>query len=106
MAQEIEVVHFVVGHSRGQTKKVANDLEPLQELVGGLLEPVNMRFGLLLLCNEEGLIRKLPVGYAVATLLGIIPVRGDFFICRRAGGEFTSVHTRDYRIIQSEVVPV
>jgi Domain of unknown function (DUF3846) len=100
---EIEVIHFKVGFSQGQLVKVSNDLEPLQALVGGPIEMVRMRWGLVLLCHEEGLIRRLPVGFAASTLIGLKPIRGDFFICRVDGPEFASVHLKDHRLVQGEV---
>jgi len=100
---EIEVIHFKVGFAQGQLVKVPNELEPLQALVGGPLELIRMRWGLVLMCHEERLIRRLPIGFAAATLIGLKPIRGDFFVCRVDGPEFASVHVRDSRLVQSEV---
>ncbi len=103
---EIEVLHFITGQTRPQLRKVENDLTPLQDLVGGLLEMVRMRNGLVLWCNEEGLIRKLPVGFAATTTYGIIPVRGNFFVCRLDGSEFASIRPTDHVTVNSDIISV
>ncbi len=102
----IDVIHFKVGHGPGQLVKVENELSDLQALVGGPLELVRMKFGLVLLCHEEGILRNLPIGYAASTLIGIIPVRGDFFVCRVDGSEFASVMVKDSRQVLSEIIPI
>jgi hypothetical protein len=41
-------------------KDIKGELEEMQAIVGGLIEPVQVREDILILCNEEGLIYDLP----------------------------------------------
>jgi hypothetical protein len=90
MSQEIIVLHFRVGQEPEQVT-ITNELAEFQRLVGGYIEAVHLQCGLLLICNEEGL------------LIGALPNRmveggiyhGDFFICRQEGAEFAGVQPGD-----------
>ena len=69
-----------------ELREVPNSLEACQELVGGYIETVTLAEDLILVCNEEGLIRDLPSN----PWLGL-DFRGDFFLVGRNGDEFTDV---------------
>lgn len=101
----INVYHYVVGTEQPAFKSIERTLGNLQDLVGGYIEVVHLREGLQLVCNEEGLIRHLPVGFLVASAGGIIPIHGNFFICRQFGSNFASVRGGDYERIINEVFP-
>ena len=51
--KKIKVVYKEVG-KQPVTKEIENTLEAKQELVGGLIEVVDYKEGLLIICNEEG----------------------------------------------------
>lgn len=69
-----------------ELREIPNTLEACQELVGGTIETVTLEEDLILVCNEEGLIRGLPsnpwLGY---------DFRGDFFLVGRDEDRFTDV---------------
>ena len=69
-----------------EVREIPNTLEACQELVGGYIEMVTVLTGLVLVCNEEGLIRGLPsnpfMGY---------DFRGDFFLCGVKGEDIADV---------------
>jgi len=62
-------------------------LEYHQKLVGGYIETVSIGNGILLVCNEEGIMLDLPknlrVGHAI--------IRGTIFFCTVKGPKFASL---------------
>lgn len=64
---------------------VANTLETMQALVGGYIETVTLTEDLVLICNEEGLIKALPFCCEVCGLrlygaVILAGVQGDEFV--------------------------
>jgi hypothetical protein len=62
-----------------------NQLKPLQEAVGGLIEVVpSTHKGLSVVCNEEGKLIGLPINYKATVLhrFGTDPLCGDVVILR------------------------
>ena len=57
-----------------QRATIKNDLEAMQEFVGGWIETASMGDGYIVVCNEEGMLLGLPQN--------IIGVYGKCFICR------------------------
>ena len=59
--------------------EIENDLKPLQDAVGGYIEAVHLPGGLIIICNEEGLINNLPFNTYLAGhyLFGPILIVGD-----------------------------
>lgn len=45
---------------RAQVVEIENDLKPLQEAVGGWIETYTLPNGLCVICDEEGLLKRLP----------------------------------------------
>lgn len=73
-----------------------NELEDLQDYVGGNLEPLYMGHNLIMLMNDEGKIRRMKQNreLAIVDQLGrhfVDVICGKFFICRKDGAEFASV---------------
>lgn len=58
------------------------NLELLQKLVGGFIEVVDMGSGNLLIVNEEGLLKKLPVNEIASKLAGYTIV-GDALLTNK-----------------------
>ena|SRR5579864_3114881 len=102
----IKVAHFIVGHPYPQYKAVEDELKTLQDLVGGFIEMVRLPNGLVLLCNEEGLMRRLPVGFAVMANHGVQTIHGNFFVCRESGENFASLRETDSIYLVAGVVPI
>lgn len=75
---------------RPEVVEIENDLKPLQEAVGGYIEAVTLPGGLVIICNEEGLINHLPFNTFIAGhyLFGPILVVGD------GGEDFADVPER------------
>lgn len=96
----IKVISCKVGQKAG-FDEIPNHLYHMQRYVGGYIETVSSPNGYVLVCNEEGLIKNLPknpvMGYFQSMMFGWPEViRGDYFICFRAGDEFTDVPDDDY----------
>jgi len=103
----IKVAHYVVGHPYPRHMAVQNDLQDLQDLVGGWLERVALNNGLILLCNEEGLMRQLPPGFAVLNSHGAVQViHGNFFVCRESGENFSSLRESDAIHLAAGIIPI
>lgn len=99
---KLDVVHCVVGE-KPTLKTVDDSLPSLQALVGGYIEMVRMRHGLVAVCNEEGVLMELPMGYAILSSAGLQPIRGNFFVCRQQGSRFTSISQADMVAINGDV---
>lgn len=73
-----------------------NELEDLQDYVGGYLEPLDMGHDLIMLMNEDGKVRNMKWNreLAIVDQLGrhfVDVICGKFFICRKEDGELASV---------------
>ena len=90
-AEKIIVLFFKVGEFP-KPKVVPNMLEAMQELVHGNIETVTLEDGLVLICNEEGFLKGLPLNANVVTPHGRQNIRGDFFLCGTQGDQFVSLH--------------
>lgn len=83
----IKVVKIEVGEPP-QIKEIANELDSLQEEVGGLIECVYLGDGCLAIVNEEGKIN----GMQPNRRLGKDIICGPFFICGDSeDGDFISL---------------
>ncbi len=76
MKDKIEVIVKRPGEDP-ERKTIKNDLKELQEIVGGHIETVTVLENVILICNEEGLIRGLPYNF---TWLGM-PIVGPAIFC-------------------------
>ena len=78
----------------GETAEIVvieDDLESMQELVGGLIEPYDPFYSetdpryenVILVCNEEGKLMQLPPNRAIVDEDGRVMdvIRGPFFLC-------------------------
>lgn len=82
-------------------------LESLQKLVGGFIEVVYLPNGMVLVCNEEGMIHGLPIQHAVKTRdHQYMPIHGDFFVCRSDGDQFASITGEDIATLAGIIFPV
>ena len=85
---------LVVIKEPGQPPRVEplfdNTLEAFQEAVGGYIEAVTIADDVVLICNEEGWLRGLPINTRVAgtTFVGTVIVAGV------KGEEFASLKSR------------
>lgn len=76
------------------TINIANTLKALQEAVGGNIEVLPLKHGIVLICNEEGKLEGLTPN------LWLRPydiVCGTVLLCRTAGEDFASLSPADMR---------
>jgi len=95
MNKSITIILCPVGQ-KAHTTTILNDLASMQKLVSGYIEAVTLPNGLILICNEEGLIRDLPPNRNMNAfrlkIVGNFRIAGDFFVCTAdRAGEFQSV---------------
>lgn len=75
-------VLYVEPNKPPRTVKIDNNLEAMQELVGGNIEAVHpFSDDVALVCNEEGIIMKLPLNRAICNEYYKGIICGSFFIC-------------------------
>ena len=67
--------------------EVLNDLDHLQKAVGGLIEPIYLDDGAILVCNDEAKLR----GMEGNRRLGDSVIAGPFFVCGEDGDDFGSL---------------
>ena len=80
---------------------IKDDLKAEQEIVGGLIEPVYMEDGAIIICNEEGLLEPLPFNRLITHDSGewrqhqiddeSTGIFGTFFVCCDGEENFTSL---------------
>lgn len=70
----------------GRLVEVENELEVFQNIVGGYIETTGYK-NLVIICNEEGMIRGLPPN----VLLGRNFLYGTIIVCGASGDEFSDV---------------
>jgi len=69
-------------------KEIGNDLDSLQEEVGGLIECISNPNGSVIVCNEEGKLN----GMQPNRRLGADIICGPFFVCNTTrSGDFSSL---------------
>ena len=68
-----------------------NTLEALQDAVGGYIETFTLPSGIVLICNEEGKLHRLPYNVRVCgcDFVGVV------IVCRASGDEFGSLKAQD-----------
>lgn len=78
-----------------RVQEIDNDLKAMQEIVGGLIEPVPLYEDpeVCLVCNEEGKLLGLPYNRALKDMDGDIYdiVQGTFFLAQTDEGEMISL---------------
>ncbi|MCT4662791.1 MAG: DUF3846 domain-containing protein [Tissierellales bacterium] len=76
--------------------EVSNNLSELQKLVGGYIECIELFDSVVLLCDEDGSMKKLPVNFSIRD---VALVRNVIFL-RLEDGEFTSIKENDLETIK------
>lgn len=107
----IDVAIYKAGAPLFEQQSIDNGLEAMQAIVDGYIEAVPLPNGLMLICNEEGNLRGLPTGFAVARAVSAehaawTAICGDFLVCRTKGAEFASLKRDDYVQLLTFVRPV
>ncbi|MBQ6836411.1 MAG: DUF3846 domain-containing protein [Clostridia bacterium] len=76
----------------GYTAVIKDELEEMQELVGGYIETVMFAENLVIVCNEEG--RLIPLER------NILDIYGTFFIVGVSGDEFRSLTDNEIKVCE------
>jgi hypothetical protein len=106
----MSTIRILVVPARGPARvdTVDNDnLEAMQKIVGGPIEPVPVGFGgVLAIVNENGKIEKLPENrMCIVGPLGVDYLVGDMFFCAGAGCEdFLSLTDAQLKVLAAMVV--
>ena len=98
----MKVMYYIPGKSP-KLIEVENKLKPLQGLVDGYIEAVTLDRELVLICNEEGLLKGMqPTGYLIKRQSTIV---GPCLIARIDGDEFTGLKNGDIEMISQYFEP-
>ena len=76
---------------------IANDLHLMQQLVGGLIEPIKIADNVVLICNEEGKLLDLEPNFFIGALGDVI--YGPAIVVGTKGDEFCSLADTDADLI-------
>lgn len=81
---EIKALYKKTGEELKEIQ-IENELKPLQAAVGGYIETVTLDRDVVLICDEEGLLK----GKRFNATVGCIDIMGDFLVVGTDGEEFT-----------------
>lgn len=89
---DIRVLYRKDADHAPEIKRINANLETYQALVGGYIETIQLWYGVILVCNEEGALMGLPL---TPVFVGTLPaVCGSWFICGVTEDPIT--HERDF----------
>ena len=83
-----------------EIREVENDLKPLQDLVGGYIETVKVG-DVVIICNEEGKVKGLPINFLVNANGYIDAIVGPAIFCRSNKWDFTDIRDEDVEAIKN-----
>lgn len=87
--------------------EISGELKTLQAEVGGHIEPVYLDNGMVLICDEEGLLKDKPVSVAIAdSISGRVfnTIHGDCFICGLSKEDFAGLTDEQVRWLDVEMI--
>ena len=84
--KEGENMAFIINASGNETEVIPKngtnfELDELQEAIGGYIELVSLTGGKLLIVDEEGLLKSLPIN-TKASMLARKPIVGTAIVCK------------------------
>lgn len=82
-----------------EVRNISNELETLQELVGGYIEPVTLSARLVLIVDEEGKPKKKEDNFYVPALHDMIVGPAIFVGVDEGGEEFGDISDEDAMIV-------
>ena len=92
----MQVVVKRVGEA-GKVQEIENELEVLQNIVGGYIQVYPLRItGLVIICNEEGFLQ----GLKPNCILGQDVIVGDIVIARQGEEDFESLNEAEIRALR------
>ena len=88
----MKILYFEQGKAP-EVRNIKRDLAVEQKLVGGYIEVYPVNDEILIICDEEGWCKGLPINRVVVDRQGIIhqAIRGNFFVCAEGGEDFKSL---------------
>ena len=89
MSKKIKVIMCPVDREPYMAE-IEDSLEALQQAVGGYIECLGVTTDCVLICNEEGRVRNMPVNHSVSWLMPY-GIYGDALLCGADGPEFADV---------------
>lgn len=75
-------------------KEISNEPEVMHKLVGGYIETAPLINGLIVVCNEKGILLNLPINNNLG-----VHILENFFVARTDGDEFASITDEDIEIL-------
>lgn len=87
-------VFLIKEDGSSQVISVKNELPELQKLVGGYIETVTLNTDIVLVCDEEGLLKEKKQNPALKD------IAGDFFLCGIDGDEFRGLTDREIQLVK------
>lgn len=93
----VRVVYFKIG-KKPEVGTMANSVDGMQEAVGGYVQVVNIGSdGMVILCDEEGLMKELPYNRGL---------KGDWLVVGTKGEEFVSLTDSQVEWVMQNVIGV
>ena len=93
------IIYKGVNGNLEELKVDLNDLEQLQELVGGNIQTVELPCNIIMVVNESGWVDNLPMNFRLNNLA----IFGDVFFCSYNDADFVGLSTRQKRFIKEEI---
>lgn len=110
MAEKIEAYFLRCDQERqyrGYVGQIENTLKAHQQYVGGLIQAIHLTPEIIVICNDEGKLQKLPLNRALVGSSGVVDFFAGNIMCVRAcGDEFASIHPEDVVVIESLLIPL
>lgn len=94
----MRVLCFTPGQARPTIRHIDADLASMQSAVGGYIETVTLKDGLVIVCDEEGRLKGLPVNRIVDG----VSICGPFFICRAEDDDFVELSLEEINRLRDQ----
>lgn len=92
---------------KGFLTEIDDTLKAIQGFVGGWFQPVGLKPGIIIVCNDDGKLKRLPPNRAFMVNGRVADVFvGDIFVCRTDGKEFASILETDIALIEETLRPI
>lgn len=92
---------------KGYLGQIENTLKAHQAYVGGLIQAVQISSEIIVICNDEGKLRQLPLNRVWMDSQEILDYFvGNILCVRHQGEEFSSIEPKDIPIIEQRLIPL
>jgi len=86
-------------NKKSRVEEIENELQPIQEIVGGYIETVTLSEKLVMILNEEGKLQGLEPNFQ----LGKDVIVGTVIFAGIGGEDFTSITDQDLEELQNQL---